>query len=91
MDDWILCGNKWRRRRIFDLNVDFMKAYINAISYYLPEKVLTNEELVIEFPEWSVEKVANKVGIAQRHISAEEETAGDMQLKQRRNFSRNTV
>ena len=81
MDDWILCGNKWRRRRIFDLNVDFMKAYINAISYYLPEKVLTNEELVIEFPEWSVEKVANKVGIAQRHISAEEETAGDMAVK----------
>lgn len=55
-----------------------MKAYINAISYYLPEKVLTNEELVSEFPEWSVEKVANKVGIAQRHISAEKETAGDM-------------
>lgn len=58
-----------------------MKAYIQAISYYLPEKVLTNEELVSEFPEWSVEKVANKVGIAQRHISAKEETAGDMAVK----------
>lgn len=58
-----------------------MKAYINAISYYLPEKVLTNEELVSEFPEWSVEKVANKVGIARRHISAEKETAGDMAAK----------
>lgn len=68
-------------RRNSDLNVDFMKAYINAISYYLPEKILTNEELVSEFPEWSVEKVANKVGIAQRHISAKEETAGDMAVK----------
>lgn len=58
-----------------------MKAYINAISYYLPEKVLTNEELVSEFPEWSVEKVADKVGIARRHISAEKETAGDMAAK----------
>lgn len=58
-----------------------MKAYINAISYYLPEKVLTNEELVSEFPEWSVEKVAKKVGIARRHISAEKETAGDMAAK----------
>lgn len=81
MDDRILCGNKWRRRRISDLNVDFMKAYINAISYHLPEKVLTNEDLVSEFPEWSVQKVANKVGIAQRHISAQEETAGDMAVK----------
>lgn len=58
-----------------------MKAYINAVSYYLPEKVLTNEELVSEFPEWSVEKIANKVGISQRHISASGETAGDMAVK----------
>ena len=40
-----------------------MKAFIKAISYYLPEKVVTNEELVKEFPEWSVEKVAQKVGV----------------------------
>jgi len=32
-----------------------MKAYIKAISYYLPETVVTNEELIKEFPEWSVE------------------------------------
>lgn len=58
-----------------------MKAYINAISYYLPEKILSNEELVSEFPEWSIEKVANKVGIDHRHISAKNETAGDMAVK----------
>lgn len=68
-------------RRSSDLIIVFMKAYINGISYYLPEKVLTNEELISEFPEWSVEKVANKVGIAQRHISGKEETAGDMAVK----------
>ena len=56
-------------------------AYIKAISYYLPEKVLTNEELVKEFPEWSVDKVAQKVGVNSRHISAEDETAGDMAEK----------
>lgn len=56
-------------------------AYIKAVSYYLPEKVLLNEDLVKEFPEWSVEKVANKVGIDSRHISAAEETAGDMAEK----------
>jgi len=55
-----------------------MKAFIKGISYYLPEKVLTNQELVAEFPEWTVEKVASKVGISQRHIAAPDETAADM-------------
>jgi len=54
------------------------KAYIKAASYYLPEKELTNAELIQEFPEWTVEKVANKVGINTRHIVAENETAGDL-------------
>lgn len=57
------------------------QAYIKAISYYLPEKVVTNEELVKEFPEWSVEKVAQKVGVDSRHLAAENETAGDMAEK----------
>ena len=58
-----------------------MKAFIKAISYYLPEKVVTNEELIKEFPEWSVEKVAQKVGVDSRHLAAENETAGDMAEK----------
>ena len=56
-------------------------SFIKAISYYLPEKVETNEELVKEFPEWSVEKVAQKVGVFSRHLAAENETAGDMAEK----------
>lgn len=56
-------------------------AFIKAISYYLPEKVVTNEELVKEFPEWSVEKVAQKVGVDSRHLAADNETAGDMAEK----------
>lgn len=56
-------------------------AYIKGISYYLPEKVMTNEELVQEFPEWSVDKVAKKVGVYSRHLAAENETAGDMAEK----------
>ena len=58
-----------------------MEAYIKAISYYLPEKVVTNEQLVEEFPEWSVEKIAKKIGINERHLAADDETAGDMALK----------
>ena len=56
-------------------------AYIKALSYYLPGRVVTNEELVKEFPEWSVEKVAQKVGVDARHLAAEDETAGDMAEK----------
>ena len=58
-----------------------MGAYIKAISYYLPEQVVTNEDLVSEFPEWSVEKVAAKVGVNVRHVAAVGETAGDMAEK----------
>ncbi len=57
-----------------------MKAYIRAISYYLPKKVLTNEQLTERFPEWSVEKVASKIGINQRHIAAENEFVSDMAI-----------
>lgn len=56
-------------------------AYIKGISYYLPEKVVTNEELLKEFPEWSVDKVAKKVGVNSRHLAAEDETAGDLAEK----------
>ena len=56
-------------------------AFIKAISYYLPEKVVTNEELLKEFPEWSVDKVAQKVGVDSRHLAATDETAGDMAEK----------
>lgn len=56
-------------------------AYIKGISYYLPERVVTNEELLKEFPEWSVDKVAKKVGVNSRHIAGDNETAGDMAEK----------
>ena len=39
-----------------------MKAIVNAISYYLP-KILTNQDISEEFPEWSITKISNKVGI----------------------------
>lgn len=55
-----------------------MKAFIKDIAYYLPEQVLTNEQIAEQFPEWSAEKVANKVGITERHIAADNETATDM-------------
>lgn len=57
------------------------KAYIKGISYYLPERVYTNDDLVNDFPEWSVDKVMNKVGVKIRHLAAADETAGDLAEK----------
>ncbi|WP_025884362.1 3-oxoacyl-ACP synthase III family protein [Segatella paludivivens] len=58
-----------------------MKAFIKGISYYLPSAIVTNEDLVNDFPEWNVEKVAAKVGVDSRHLAAADETAGDMAEK----------
>ena len=55
-----------------------MSAFIKAISYYLPQEVLSNEDISRNFPEWSTEKIAQKVGIKERHIAGKNETAGDM-------------
>lgn len=58
-----------------------MKAYIRGISYYLPEKVVSNDDLLASFPEWNAEKVYAKVGVRERHIAGEGETAADLAEK----------
>ena len=57
------------------------KAFIKYVAYCLPEKVVTNEAIVNDFPEWSVEKISEKVGVNQRHVAAEDETATDLAEK----------
>lgn len=58
-----------------------MQAFIKAIAYALPNLEVTNDVLVREFPEWSVEKIADKVGINKRFIAAENETSADLAVK----------
>jgi 3-oxoacyl-[acyl-carrier-protein] synthase-3 len=55
-----------------------MRAYIKAISVYFPEKVLTNEALSAEFPDWNVKKVAGKVGVNRRYVAGNDECSSDM-------------
>jgi len=55
-----------------------MSTIISAIEYYLPERVLPNEQLEKEFPEWDAEKIENKTGIRERHIVKENETSLDL-------------
>lgn len=57
------------------------EVFVKGISYFLPEQLYTNDELVHDFPEWSVDKVMKKVGVEQRHLAARDETAGDMAEK----------
>jgi len=58
-----------------------MNTVISSIEYYLPEKILTNQELEKQFPEWNAEKIEKKTGIRERHIVEENETALDLGFK----------
>jgi 3-oxoacyl-[acyl-carrier-protein] synthase-3 len=53
-------------------------AEIKGISYYLPNNILSNTKLAELFPEWSVEKIAGKVGIKERHIADENQCSSDL-------------
>lgn len=55
-----------------------MGSKISQISYYLPSKALSNQEMEISFPEWNASKIEEKVGIKERHIAADNETALDL-------------
>jgi 3-oxoacyl-[acyl-carrier-protein] synthase-3 len=57
------------------------KAYIHAISYYLPDNVINNETLNELFPEWSASKISSKTGIYERRIALSDEFSSDMAVK----------
>jgi 3-oxoacyl-[acyl-carrier-protein] synthase-3 len=57
------------------------KAYIKGISYYLPEQKFTNSELSAKFKDWGEEKIFNKTGIKNRHITQVDEYASDLAIK----------
>jgi 3-oxoacyl-[acyl-carrier-protein] synthase-3 len=58
-----------------------MGSKITQIGVYLPNKILTNDNLAEQFPEWSKEKIGEKIGISTRHLAADDETALDMAVK----------
>jgi len=58
-----------------------MYASIKAISYFLPEGELTNEDINRDFPEWSIEKISDKTGILTRHIAAENVCSSDLGIE----------
>lgn len=54
-------------------------AFIKAITYHLPEEVVTNEQLETQLG--GVESVAKTAGVLSRHKAAEGETASDLAVK----------
>ena len=58
-----------------------MRLNIKSIDYYLPENILSNEDMKKENPHWDIEKVSEKSGVFNRHIASKDQTAYDLSLK----------
>ena len=58
-----------------------MKATIKAISYHLPETVVTNDDLAREFPDLKIDELTRLTGVKKRYVAAEHETAADLAYK----------
>jgi len=65
-----------------------MGTIISGISYYLPEKILTNDELTLIYEDWTPEKIYNKTGIKSRHIANKDEYVSDLAVKASANLFR---
>jgi len=54
---------------------------ITSIEYYLPEKVVTNDNLAKANPGWDMAKIESKSGVKSRHIAEADQTALDLGIK----------
>jgi 3-oxoacyl-[acyl-carrier-protein] synthase III len=54
---------------------------VNDIAYYLPENVLTNEQLDSEHPDWNIHRAAQRTGVLSRRIAKKGETALDLSIQ----------
>lgn len=57
-----------------------MKAFIKNIEFVVPQKNLTNLDLVKENPDWDIDKIYDLTGINNRYV-VEEETSTDLAIK----------
>jgi len=58
-----------------------MNAKITHIEYYLPEKVVTNSDLVRENPDWDFKRIESKTGVISRHIAGKDERASGLAIR----------
>ncbi len=51
---------------------------ITHLATCLPDGVVTNDDLVREFPDWDMNRMAERTGVVSRHIAAPDETSADL-------------
>jgi 3-oxoacyl-[acyl-carrier-protein] synthase-3 len=56
-------------------------AYLEGVDYHLPEGRLTNADLAQAFPDWEMDKVYEKTGIAERRTAGPNESASDLAVQ----------
>ncbi|MFJ1352273.1 ketoacyl-ACP synthase III [Capnocytophaga canimorsus] len=56
-------------------------SFIKAISTYFPDNIITNDDIVLRFPEWSSQKILNKIGVKQRYVTHENQFTSDIATK----------
>src|SRR4051794_26238955 len=54
------------------------KPFLTAVSHYLPDGRLGNEQLASRSPSWDAEMIYRKTGIRERHVAGPGETACDL-------------
>jgi len=58
-----------------------MEVDLYRSAYYLPDQILSNDDLLNEFPNFDAKKIRKKLGIEKRHIASTKITALDMAEK----------
>jgi len=56
------------------------------ISYFLPSKVVTNEELIEKFPNKNAQQIENKIGFIERRKAGEHEFVSDLATSAAKNL-----
>lgn len=56
-------------------------AQLSRIEYFLPDDILNNADLEFCFPEWKSDQIFEKIGVKERHIVSENQTALDLAEK----------
>src|SRR3989338_4024888 len=53
-------------------------ASVEQIEFSLASQVESNDDLLVENPEWDLRRIFEKTGVAQRYRAGSDETAGDL-------------
>ena len=62
------------------------KSKILGVASYLPSGRLTNDQLALDYPDWSVQKIFDKTGIKSRPIALPDDTCSGMAVKASKNL-----